>query len=483
MKIDKERAMFAIASLIFMIFVFVFAYGDKSKISAILDVLVSAAYVAYAMVYFVNYKGKKVRHVSAFFALFVASVLITAVFDTTYIHAQVMQIILNIIESIITSGLMILPTILLVFLARSAKMQKVKKEHRNWMTAFACILYFAAIAIPVIFILSGLVNLPALHLDDEEFITLNAANYFVRGINPYTMNFSSILASNISKMVRGRTYTANGTVVGSLSYPALSFLIFVPFALINNTGAYHFTYGGFYVIYALFAFIVIVTTAYMLKKEHIERPPAGAIVALLFAFAGFASINDFLMLALVMIALYKMDSRHLWIVLGILASLQEETWIVILLILIYVLRNYGTKKALYDLLGTVMIFILINGYFIILSPSSFAKGMLGTVNGELRPQSYSAFGYLILKMYPLLKESIVFFAAIIVALATFYIVNVKELIPLFGLLPLMFLFNGIPAYYLFFIPVMVISMYVDYKNIGAASAWPRIFSNRSKGRK
>ncbi len=119
------------------------------------------------------------------------------------------------------------------------------------------------------------------------------------------------------------------------------------------------------------------------------------------------------------------------------------------------------KKCSYNLLGTVFVFILINGYFMMLSPLAFVRGILSVANGMVGATPFPAFGYLLLKLYSALNEIIIFFVALIATLVASYYLNLKKLIPLFGQLPLMFLFNGTPIYYVFFISALVISMYLE----------------------
>ena len=466
MKIDKEMTMFAIASFMFLIDVFNFVYDFVSRVSTALNILICAAYVTYAITYFANEKSlaQKSRCFSALFVLLAALVILTSAFDISQFNAQkILHIVTPIYfcaVGLLTSIPAILPLVLLVFLARSLYVHKVAKKYKKGIRALSYVVYFAAIAFLII--CSLLVFKPnPMHFDDEGFITLNAANVFAKGQNPYTANFSSILGSNLSKTVQGVTFTTNNTIVGFLSYPALSFLVFAPFALISNADAYHFTYGGLYVLFPLFVFILVMTISYVLKEEYIKKPPVMVIVSLLFLLSFFESVENFLMFALMMLALYKIESKYLWVVLGVLASLQEEVWIVVLLFLIYAVRNYGMKRGMYEALGTALVFILINGYFIMLSPSSFARGILSTVSGALTTGPYPVFGYSIMSAFPSLSESMVFFAALIAVLIMAYCLNVKKLIPLFGLLPLMFLFHGTLIYYVFFVSALVVSMYID----------------------
>lgn len=465
MKTDNQRALFVIASFIFLVDIASFVlYGSVSKISLTLSIFISITYIAYATIYLANEKSaiQKRKYLFSLFTLFVALVFLAIIFDIVYLGAPKFSF-LSLPIQLLVSVPLFLPFILPIFLARNLYIQKVQKNYEKKVRTSSYIIYLAAIIIFIILFLSGLVFKPsAVHLNDEEFFTLNAANVYAKGQNPYAANFSSILRSNLSKTVISFTLTNNNTIIGVLSYPALSFLLFVPFALANNSGIYHFTYEGFYVLFAIFSFILVVTVSYVLKEDYIKRPQASVIIFLLLFVSYFSSINNFIMLALVIIAIYKIESKYLWIILGILASFQEEVWVLVILFLVYLFRNYGLKRGLYCLFGTMLIFIMINGYFIMLSPSAFFKNILSTANGSVLPNPYAVFGYSILKLSPsALNGSAIFFTALIAIVVAFAYFNTKRLILLFGLLPLMFLSNGIPAYYIFFISALVISLYID----------------------
>ena len=66
----------------------------------------------------------------------------------------------------------------------------------------------------------------------------------IHGVNPYVMNFAYALHS--FGTASGGTMTLHGTLVSSISYPSLSFLLYVPLVAIagGHTYAGYITYPG-----------------------------------------------------------------------------------------------------------------------------------------------------------------------------------------------------------------------------------------------
>lgn len=358
--------------------------------------------------------------------------------------------------SIIDLVPLFLPLVLVAFLARSlerdAKMLSV-------------VLYALAVAFFIFIAFSGLVYLPStIHLDDEEFITLAAAASFANGHNPYTQNFSGALASNVSVTVTQPTRTLQGQIVGTLQYPALSFLVSVPFALLQNYNIVHFRYQGVYILVALFTILLVLVASRLISLEQLKRPPVLAALFLIISLAIFASFIDTLMLAVFLLALYWSRSRYLWIALGVLASLQQMMWVVVAMFIIYSFRNCGAKAGLRNIAGAAAVFLIFNGLFIAAGPSSFIGNILLTSNGGLIHNPYPAFGYLVVSYLPAMPVGpVVFYLSIIAVLVASAYLNMRNMIPLLGLVPLMFLGHGTPTYYVFFISAIVLALYIPEK--------------------
>lgn len=478
MKIDRYRALFVIASFIFLLDIVSLAgYSLISDFSVVLNLLISILFIAYAIIYLTEkYAGnKKCQYI--LFASIVVIYFLNVIFSIFYLHADRLSQIYSLIL-LLSPILQFVPCIILVFLARSLYVQKVPAKYKNRIKWLSYMLYFLAIVFLIVSIIPGIAyKANPVHLDDGGFMILGSANALVNGRNPYTINFSAQLYANLSKTVEGLTPTTKDTITGVMTYPALSFLIYVPAIIISRIVSSG-NYSGFYSLFVIFAFILIFTASYVLKDDHIKSPPIAVILFLIITFSLFTTINDFLIISIMIFAVYKIESKYLWILLGLLASLQQITWIFVGLILIYKLRNSGLKVTLYNLLGMALVFFLINGYFIALSPASFVKNIFFTVSGFWLPLPQSTFGFAILKLYPVLLNvvNLLFLSGIILSFTIFAILGSKKLIFLFALLPLMLLFHVPQVYYIFFISPLIISLYMkdDTKKSTKESKIPEI---------
>ena len=475
-RMDKQGILFAIAAVLFLVEIngpvlFSFVSTPLAYLMAAMSAVFIAYVVAYASYVSGNEHGTK-KALECLFSAFVLLFLISSAVVFGYYRADLYAAyyIFLLVISVIP---FFLPLILFVFLGRSMAEQRVAKKYRRKYRVFAAALFAAAVILIVMFFLSKYFVTGA-SVDDEEFIGLQAAVAFANGQNPYAVNVAAPLykafLSNFSGLP---TLTTTGTLVGTLNYPALFFLVSVPFAIISKAGLYNFQYTGMFVDIVLFSVIMVFAVTYSIKREHLKLPPVILILFLLLSISFVSSFVNFLMFGLLTFAFYKSGSKYVWILLGICASLQEQLWIPVLLLIIYSFSNHGSKRGAANLIGTALVFLLINGYFIALGPSIYLKDVFTPVNGYLFPSPQAPFGYLLMKVYPILLSSYtpIFFGAIAASAIAFIYLNQKRLVFLFSLVPLMFLYHAIPPYYDFFIGMLVISFYIK-DDIGALGPHP-----------
>ncbi len=306
-------------------------------------------------------------------------------------------------------------------------------------------LAIAIIAIVVVFYLHYVIYAA----DDETVIGYYAVQHMLQGINPYTTSISQTLFT--SNVTTGRiTFTQDNTVIGAVDYPALYFLVSVPFYLA-------FSGYGFQAIAQLymhtqavvFFLIFIGALALVMKKDEPFRPNFAAYV-LFGAFSMFiASMQTFLMLALVLLLYTAASKKYSWLIIGLAVSLQELLWPIMLLFIVYTINNKGWRSGIREIVGAGAIFMLINGYFIISAPYSYISSVLLTV-GNILPQPSSSIGYLIASQYPIGMHSY----PILIALSTALMVivslyaNDRRAIPLLAMIPLLFINHLLLVYYI-----------------------------------
>jgi hypothetical protein len=462
-KINTQRALFVVASFLFIIEMNgPMLFSSISKISLLLNALFSILYIVYAM-FFILYESGRLRNRSYLVTLLAAIVLIFAMvnsYDLLFLGSNTYPLTF---ETTLTFGVipLYLPIILFIFLGVNLIRQKFTAKYRHRARAIALLMFAGALIMIFILFFSRLFG-AQFGLDDEEFLTLHAATALANGHNPYTENFSAVIYNAYeSNSVGLPTSTTNNMVVGGVNYPALSFLVSVPFALATKLGIFNFTGTGLTVDVAIFIFIMIFSIAYILKPEHIRYPPIPIILFILISISLLSSFTNFLMFAVIILAFYWIDSKYVWILLGIAASLQEELWVAVILFLVYAFRNHGVARGTYTLLGTALVFLAINGYFIAIGPSAYISNVFTPVNGYVLPSAYAIIGYMVLILYPLTLNAInyLFYAAILSVVIIFAYFNEKNMIFLLAFVPFLFLYHAISPYFNFFVAALIVSLY------------------------
>ena len=285
---------------------------------------------------------------------------------------------------------------------------------------------------------------------DEVAFDQYAAQLFMHGHNPYTA--SMVPSFNLFHVSpNGYTFRLNGTPVTQLSYPSLSFLVYLPLLSLGITAQ-----AG--IIMNCLAWCVAITTAFFLLPRTLR--PLALLFSCLSVYTGFAvgGVTDALYIPLLLVATYKWDSFNklegwmTWrapVFMGLALGIKQTPWLVFafLLAAIY-LDNYHVEKQVQASLSaawkyawrTLVIFILPNLYFMFISLHAWVHGMLTPLEGNIVPagqgwiglsnflgigggnlQLYSLLGLSLLALifslaiwtYPLLKPVMVFLPSIV----------------------------------------------------------------------
>ena len=310
-------------------------------------------------------------------------------------------------------------------------------------------LVFIAIALIVVYFASGLV-VRSYSIDDEMYISmLSMMNLLAHGTNPYAHSFATQIYSNRSI---GMTFATDNRISGTLDYPALYMFASTPFILLANPTIYNLEHIISGTQYAVFLALLLVVIGLSIERTKISKGLIGLILIIGFMLMLMASINEILMLALLILAYKEAGRKYSWLLLGLCVSMQELLWIPALLILAYTFRNYGLKKGFSDIVGATLVFLLINAYFILQGPSTFFSSIFSTEHGSVLPFGSSTFGPFILLNYHTLlglSSTLFYIAIVLVVVASLYF-NDKKLIGLFSMIPFMLAFRSLPSYYSFF---------------------------------
>lgn len=296
--------------------------------------------------------------------------------------------------------------------------------------------------------------------DDELVIGYYGIQHLFSGINPYTQPIPGILYHSAQTNKTSVTISTNGSIIGVMDYPALYFIVQIPFYLISNTSQQYIPSGFFH--YQEFAFLILLLLSYMLinGKKQTQGPDFLMLIAFSLTTLWLSSMVAYLMLALVILMYSDIAKRYSWLILGLMASLQEQLWIIVLLFIAYSFNNKGARGGLKDLLGVAAVFLLINGYFIFTAPSSYVQSFDSPL-ATLLPNPGSPIGYLLASIYqvPLYAYTYLFLASIALSLLISLYLNDRKLLLLLSMIPFLFLGHGSMLYYS--IPITAFAMVIN----------------------
>jgi hypothetical protein len=293
-------------------------------------------------------------------------------------------------------------------------------------------------------------------IDDEELLAMQSVAALLHGMNPYTLSFVPVLIQNASI---GLSITTSNMVVGVMDYPALFFLAAAPFYFLSqptvaNLGAVDFTAQA-----AVFIFIMLMALAFALDRKELLRVRLTVLAFFMIALINIASTATFLMIALLLLSYAKLGSRYAWIPLGLCLAMQEELWLPVLFLLIYSFNNEGFRNAARKTVGSIAVFLAINGVFIIGAPAKFFSDVFAPL-GPLLPGGSSAIGFAIARYFPISLPSYTLLfelTAVFLGLVLLYW-NEKKLIPIFSMVPFIVLQHSINAYYATFLFLFVVAL-------------------------
>jgi uncharacterized membrane protein len=436
----------------------------------VLGSLISVLFLALALAFVLMRNGRpaeiNARWVSAlrhaiFIAIFVAYVAMLA-------SAPVLLI--SLLKRFWLTGVFLvafLPIFFLVFIAVYFIKSKEPKAY---------LLLVAALLILVLYYPSK-VLIYGFKASDEELIMFKSVSSLLEGVNPYAVSYANVVYENAKTI--GFTLTTTKMIMGTMAYPALFFLTFVPFYFISPPTIQNLMGIDLPLQASVFAFALIVALAFMLDKDEMLKPRLSLIVLFVFAITNSASVTVYLMIALLLLAYSMIDSKYSWILLGLCASIQEELWLPVLFLIAYSLNNQGIRKGLVNALGTAAVFLAINSYFIILSPGAFFGNVFDPLNSLIFPNGHSSIGILLVKFFPILLSSFSLLFEVVSLLLVFLLLywNRKELIPLFSMIPFLVLHHSLNSYYTTFIFVLIFAI---GQSKGREKGWIETFLKKRK---
>jgi len=450
---------FFISAFLFVAFIGAFTqYGSLSYVTSVFGALIAIFFLIVASLRMLVASGSTTissKHskpmIAAFSALVLFFTLSIAIMPLARISAVFsLSQVLMLLAVYIVLMLPILFCIMFgVYLFRAGR--------KYW--AFTLLLIFAAVVIVSLYYFAGYVF--HLYPDDESYICFLSAKALLDGTNPYAVSFSSQVYANMRNI--SYTLTTSNNIIGTINYPVLYLLSFIPFYMMLPPSMANLS-TEMNIQAGVFILLLFITIAIVLDKKYVGKLQYSVIIFLLFSVAIVSSTQTFLMLALILLAYAKIDSRYSWILLGLAASIQEELWLPVLFLIIYSFANKGLKRGIYDLLGTISVFAIINGYFIAINPSAYLNDVFSPIGKLILPLPSSLFGYPLLQLYtiPIPSLTVMFGITTLLMMVLLFFFNEKKLVPIFSMVPLMFP-HALGSYYTFFTSFAVIAIFIADK--------------------
>lgn len=308
-----------------------------------------------------------------------------------------------------------------------------------WGTVVLCLACFGAWAVLQVYQAPG-------YGTDEIAFDQYAAHLLAHGTNPYTRSMAPAFPL-YHVQPDGYTYRLNGTAVTTLSYPALSFLVYVPFLLLGLSSQLAVTVN-------VVAWMVAIVVTMALLPTSIR--PLGLVVGSLSVYTGFAvgGVTVALYVPLLVgavVAWHRWPGRRGWrawispALMGLALCVNQVPWFVLPFIVVGVGveasrsggRRAGWPAALRYLAISVGVAAVPNIPFVVWDAGAWLKGVLTPITTSSVPAGqgivdlslYLDLGGGYLKL--LTVVSALALVALLVAFAAFY----RRLRPLAVILP------------------------------------------------
>ncbi len=321
----------------------------------------------------------------------------------------------------------------------------------------------------------SLTFLPVQFTNDGTSLDTNAAILLLQGRNPYTdssmpdlmRRFDTAVQANWTTPLRqgqfaGRLdYPSTADVQSVLntslkasdvpefearvSYPALSFLTLLPFAITGNYNVFPFY---------LFCYIALVFLAWLFVRPEL-RP-----WLLLLSLANVPMLGsvmggnlDILCALLVVLAWWLRD--HRWgsvLFFGLALATKQTAWFLAPFFLIMVWRHYDLKEALRRSAIAAALALLINLPFILWNPSAWFAGVMAPIADPMFPLGVGIVNLSTKHLIPYLPHtfySLLEWLAMVTALVAYWFVSRKrpEAALLLAAIPLFFAWRSLPSYF------------------------------------
>ena len=394
----------------------------------------SSVVLAFLLVY-ASVRTNPLKNHMLGYALIAVSLLISAVSYSYSVAAPQVNIAIN--QSINPYYFLILaiPILLMPFLIRIdfRKMEKSK---------FVPFMFFLLVAGSIAFLLYMFSNISSPFPTDESVFDLYAAHLFMVGKNPY----NPALMANAFNFFHFKfqafdpiTPLTTGGYVDTLTYTALSFLVFIPAVLLKIKST-------MVLLPILIAPVVIVWYRAWSRKQWLHAAYAilPFMALLTYVYQGGSADTDALWASLLMLSYFALPrSKASGLLFGLSLSVKQLPVLVVPFFLYFLYREYGLKRMIIWFAVAMAAFLAINGYFILQSPGYWFSSML---SNEFAPLIGIGFGIPQISFAGIFPIPSIFFtiamADLLLAFLAIYIARYRDMkYALFTFPILIFMFN------------------------------------------
>ena len=355
-----EKTHIAFALAILDLGVSFLSFTEQQYFSALAMLLVFALAFLSAAIFLLSYKKYFDQSANGQMALTILAILsvLLMYYDLTF-NLISPGVISGAVNAIFRVSFAVIVSITAIYaIGRVAKDYKEREKHltKKSLAVIAVFLILASVlAYETMYAFSNL-NWGGV---DELGYNYYASQLFLRGINPYTQSMEPILtARSISP-----TVLLNGSYEYAYDYPALSFLSYVPVTALGVTSFYSFV--------AILVFLSVLSSFAVYYKSGFNNNalvPIAAWLGLAFSLASVS--NTFLAVSVFLLFAYMFKEKPTisGILLGLGASVTQVAWFALPFFYILAYRHHGRKGMLDQVFASIAVFVMVNLYFVVLSP-------------------------------------------------------------------------------------------------------------------
>ncbi len=266
----------------------------------------------------------------------------------------------------------IVPAIILIFIIFLYKSKKYLKNDY----------YFLAIVF--IIMLENLIfayrTIPKFGTDEISF-DYYSAYIFLKGVNPYNIVINPSILKSLGINPMFYTPLSTGGIADKFSYPALAFLIFIPAVLLKVGPGVIVSFFGFIIIFILFMFL----KKYNLSYIFIFIAAVIIFDPLFYQYA-LGGMTGYIWLSFLMVSYYFFtENKNVMsgIFFGLSLSSKQFGAYIIIPFIYMIYMEYGIKNTMKFITSMLIIFLVFNLPFILLSPANYINSIMSPLTEPL----------------------------------------------------------------------------------------------------